>query len=112
MRRVLIPSSHRYGKIIRVDPIRDPLLIPVDDKVPVAWVFRGAGQIRDVRPSPRLGDAQTNNLRPKIDEAIRLGFKNILIPKTKIEIKENFQNLINIKEISNINEAMNYVLKE
>ncbi len=55
---------------------------------------------------------QTNNLRPKIDEAIRLGFKNILIPKTKIEIKENFQNLINIKEISNINEAMNYVLKE
>ena len=55
---------------------------------------------------------QTNNLRAKIDEAVRLGFKNILIPKTTIEIKENFQNLIKIKEISNINEAMNYVLKE
>ena len=55
---------------------------------------------------------QANNLRTKIDEAVRLGFKNILIPKTTIEIKENFQNLIKIKEISNINEAMNYVLKE
>ena len=55
---------------------------------------------------------QTNNLRAKIDEAVRLGFKNILIPKTTIEIKENFQNLIQIKEISNINEAMTYVLKE
>ena len=55
---------------------------------------------------------QANNLRAKIDEAIRLGFKNILIPKTTIEIKDNFQNLIQIKEISNIKEAMNYVLKE
>ncbi|ABM71370.1 putative DNA repair protein RadA [Prochlorococcus marinus str. MIT 9515] len=55
---------------------------------------------------------QANNLRTKIDEAIRLGFKNILIPKTTCEIKDNFQTLIKIKEISNINEAMNYVLKE
>ena len=55
---------------------------------------------------------QANNLRSKIDEAIRLGFENILIPKTTLEIKENFQNLINIKEISNINEAMYYALKE
>ena len=54
---------------------------------------------------------QANNLRAKIDEAVRLGFKNILIPKTTIEIIQNFQNLIKIKEISNINEAMNYVLK-
>ena len=55
---------------------------------------------------------QTNNLRAKIDEAIRLGIKNILIPKTSKEIKNSFQNLIQIKEISNINEALNYALKE
>ena len=55
---------------------------------------------------------QTNNLRAKIDEAIRLGIENILVPKTTIEIKENFQKLIHIKEISNINEAINYSLKE
>ena len=53
-----------------------------------------------------------NNLRAKIDEAIRLGFKNILIPKTTFEIKNNFQSLIEIREISNIKEAMNYVLRE
>ena len=55
---------------------------------------------------------QTSNLRAKIDEAIRLGIKNILVPKTTIEIKDSFQKLIKIKEISNINEAMNYALKE
>ena len=55
---------------------------------------------------------QANNLRAKIDEAIRLGIKNILVPKTTIEIKNSFQELIQIKEISNINEAMNYALKE
>ena len=38
--------------------------------------------------------------------------KNILIPKTTNEIKDNFKSLIQIKEISNINEAMNYVLKK
>ena len=54
---------------------------------------------------------QAYNLRAKIDEAIRLGFKNILVPKTTYEIKDNFQNLIQIQEISNIKEAMNYVLK-
>lgn len=55
---------------------------------------------------------QASNLRTKIDEAIRLGIKNILVPKTTIEIKDSFQKLIKIKEISNINEAMNYALKE
>ncbi len=55
---------------------------------------------------------QASNLRAKIDEAIRLGIKNILIPKTTIEIKDSFQKLIKIKEISNINEAINYALKE
>ena len=52
---------------------------------------------------------QAYNLRAKIDEAIRLGFKNILVPKTNNEIKNSFQRLIKIKEISNINEAMQYV---
>ena len=55
---------------------------------------------------------QASNLRAKIDEAIRLGIKNILVPKTTSEIKDSFQKLIQIKEISNINEAMNYALKE
>ena len=51
---------------------------------------------------------QANNLRAKIEEAMRLGITNILVPKTTSEIKNNFQNLIQIKEVSNINEAMNY----
>lgn len=55
---------------------------------------------------------QASNLRAKIDEAIRLGIKNILVPKTTIEIKDSFQKLILLKEISTINEAMNYALKE
>ena len=55
---------------------------------------------------------QASNIRAKIDEAIRLGIKNILVPKTTRDIKDSFQKLIQIKEISNINEAMNYALKE
>ncbi len=55
---------------------------------------------------------QSNNLRTKIDESIRLGIKNILIPKTSNELKDSFQDLIKIQEISNINEAINYALGE
>ena len=55
---------------------------------------------------------RANNLRAKIDEAIRLGFENILIPENTIDIKDNFQSLINIKKISSINEAMDYVFKK
>ena len=54
---------------------------------------------------------QANNLRAKIEEAMRLGINNIVVPKTTSEIKDNFQNLIQIKEVSNINEAMNYSFK-
>ncbi len=54
---------------------------------------------------------QASNLRAKIDEAIRLGIKNILIPKTTNEIKNNFRDIIQIKEISDINEAMRYALR-
>ena len=55
---------------------------------------------------------QANNLRAKIEEAMRLGINNIVVPKTTSEIKDNFQNLIQIKEVSNINEAMNYSFKK
>ena len=55
---------------------------------------------------------QANNLRAKIEEAMRLGINNIVLPKTTREIKGNFQNLIKIKEVSNINEAMNYSFKK
>ena len=55
---------------------------------------------------------QTSNLRPKIEEAIRLGIKNILVPKTKENISHNFDNLIKIKEILNIKEAVNYALEK
>ena len=55
---------------------------------------------------------QASNIRAKIDEAVRLGIKNILVPKITSEIKDSFQKIIQIKEISNINEAINYALNE
>ena len=55
---------------------------------------------------------QAVNLRTKIDEAVRLGIENILVPETTNEVKNSFHKLIKIKEISNINEAMNYALGE
>ena len=55
---------------------------------------------------------QASNIRAKIDEAVRLGIKNILVPKITSEIKDSFHKFIQIKEISNINEAINYGLKE
>ena len=55
---------------------------------------------------------QASNIRAKIDEAVRLGIKNILVPKITGEIKDSFQKFIQIKEISNINEAINYALNE
>ncbi len=55
---------------------------------------------------------QASNIRAKIDEAVRLGIKNILVPKITGEIKDSFQKFIQIKEISNINEAITYALNE
>ena len=55
---------------------------------------------------------KSNNLRTKIEEAVRLGIKNIVVPKLEEELNNNFQNLINIKEISNIKEAVDYSLSE
>ena len=53
---------------------------------------------------------QSNKLRPKIEEAVRLGIKNILVPKTKENFRGNFDGAIKIKEISNIKEAVDYAL--
>jgi len=51
---------------------------------------------------------KSNNLRTKIEEAVRLGIINIVVPTLEVELNNNFQNLINIKEISNIKEAVEY----
>ncbi len=53
---------------------------------------------------------KSNNLRTKIEEAARLGIKNIVVPKLGEDLNNNFQNLINIKEISNIKEAFDNCL--
>ena len=55
---------------------------------------------------------KSNNIRKKIEEAVRLGIKNIVLPKLDKELNNNFQNLINIKEISNIKEAVEYSLSD
>jgi len=55
---------------------------------------------------------KSNNLRAKIEEAVRLGIKNIVVPKLEGELNNNFQKLINIKEISNIKEAVDYSLSK
>ena len=44
--------------------------------------------------------------------AVRLGIKNIILPKLEEELNNNFKNLINIKEISNIREAVDYSLSK
>ena len=53
---------------------------------------------------------KSNNLRIKIEEAVRLGIKNIIIPKLDENLNNSFKNLINIREISNIKEAVDYSL--
>ena len=55
---------------------------------------------------------KSNNLRTKIEEAARLGIKNIVVPKLDEDINKNYRNLLNIKEISNIKEAVDYSLSE
>ncbi len=53
---------------------------------------------------------KSNNLLPKIEEAARLGIKNIVVPKLDADLENKFKNLINIKEISSIKEAFDYSL--
>ena len=55
---------------------------------------------------------KSNNIRTKIEEATRLGIKNIVVPKLEGDLSKNFKNLINIKEISHIKEAVDYSLLE
>ena len=67
----------------------------------IYWELGLSGQVR-----------KSNNVRIKIEEAVRLGLKNIVVPKLEEDLNNNFKNLINIKEISNIKEAVNYSLLE
>ena len=73
-------------------------------KSPVNIRSYGPGQHGQLRKS--------NNLRTKIEEAARLVIKNIVVPKLEEDLNNYFQNLINIKEITNIKEAVEYSLLE
>ncbi len=53
---------------------------------------------------------QSKNLRPKIEESLRIGVTNILVPKTHDNLIKDFNNEIKIKEIANIREAFDYAL--
>ena len=53
-----------------------------------------------------------SNIRAKIEEAIRLGSENIIVPKIQQDLKDSFKSLITIKEISNINEAVTLTLRK
>jgi DNA repair protein RadA/Sms len=55
---------------------------------------------------------KSNNLRTKIEEAARLGIQNIVVPKLEEDLNKSFKNFINIKEISNIKEAVDYSLSK
>ena len=54
----------------------------------------------------------TKNIKSKIEESIRLGFRNILIPRTESDLSDKFHEQKNIIQVSNINEAMQISLKE
>ena len=53
---------------------------------------------------------QTNHLKSKLEESIRLGYKNIVIPKTRDEINSKIKRLVNLIEVENIKEAVNIVI--
>ena len=54
---------------------------------------------------------KTNNLKSKVEECIRLGYRKILIPKNNSEIVMKFKNYISLIEIENIKGAVNIALK-
>ena len=54
---------------------------------------------------------KTNNLKSKVEECIRLGYRKMLIPKNNSEIVMKFQNYISLIEIENIKGAVNIALK-
>ena len=55
---------------------------------------------------------QTKNLIKKIEESIRLGFENIVIPITKDKISDKLESQIKIIQVSNINDAVNIAIKK
>ena len=55
---------------------------------------------------------QTKNLITKIEESIRLGFENIVIPITKDKISHKIESQIKIIQVSNINDAVNIAIKK
>ena len=54
---------------------------------------------------------KTNNIKSKVEECIRLGYKKMLIPQTNIEIVSKFKNTITLIEAANIKEAVNIALE-
>ena len=55
---------------------------------------------------------QTKNLITKIEESIRLGFENIVVPITKDKISHKIESQIKIIQVSNINDAVNIAIKK
>ena len=54
---------------------------------------------------------KTNNMKSKVEECIRLGYKKMLIPHSDSEIVLKFKNTITLIEVENIKEAVNLALK-
>jgi len=54
---------------------------------------------------------KASNIKSKIEECIRLGYKKMIIPKTESQIIFKFKNSINLIEVENIKEAVHVVLK-
>ena len=54
---------------------------------------------------------KTNNIKLKVEECIRLGYKKMLIPKTNSQMVEKLKSSIILIEVENIKEAVNISLK-
>ena len=53
----------------------------------------------------------SNRLKPKIEESIRLGFENILVPEISEDLLFDFNKSINIMRVSTLQEAIKIVLQ-
>ena len=54
---------------------------------------------------------KSNNIKAKVEECVRLGYKKMLIPKTNSEIVFKFKNNITLIEVENIKSAVNIALQ-
>ena len=54
---------------------------------------------------------QTNHLKSKLEEAIRLGYEKIVIPKINDELTRNFKDAVKLIEVDSIREAANNTLE-